>query len=239
MASWAIVTGVNGEVGREIARSLQSDGWKVAGVDIDETVASTLLNVCDLYQQLNVGDESSVVKYFNNNWNSSSSLGALVNCAGVTRDRMLHKMSLTEWDTVMRVNLTGPFLMTRESLKRFRTFDTPGLIVNIASASGKLGNIGQGNYAASKAGLVGLTKVTARELAAVQGRANAVQPGLIDTKMTATIPHELLQSRISAIPLSRAGLPQEVASVVAWLCSDKSSYVTGSVIDVSGGRAIG
>jgi 3-oxoacyl-[acyl-carrier protein] reductase len=163
-------------------------------------------------------------------------LDILVNNAGVTRDVTIRKMTDEDWDAVIAVHLRGTFLCTRAVVPRMRDAGRGGAVVNMSSISGKIGNFGQANYAAAKAGIVALTKVTAREFARYGIRANAIQPGLIDTPMAQALGEDLLKERVADTPLGRIGRPEEVANVALFLASDLASYVTGAVIEVTGGR---
>lgn len=158
----------------------------------------------------------------------------LVNNAGVTEDNLILRMSKDAWDRVISTNLTGVFLLTQAIVKSM-VRKRYGRIVNVSSVVGMMGNAGQANYAASKAGLIGLTKSVARELASRNVTCNAVAPGFIATAMTEKLPEEARQSLSSQIPLGRLGLPADVASAVAYLASEDAAYVTGHVLNVSGG----
>jgi 3-oxoacyl-[acyl-carrier protein] reductase len=161
-------------------------------------------------------------------------LDVLVNNAGVTRDGLLLRMKDEEWDRVMEVNLRGAFLMMRAAAKVMMR-QKAGRIINIASTAGAMGNAGQTNYSASKAGLIGLTKAAARELAHWSILVNAVAPGLIDTDMTAAVPAPAREALVAQIPLGRIGSAREVAEVVRFLAGDGATYVTGQVFHVNGG----
>lgn len=163
-------------------------------------------------------------------------LDVLVNNAGINRDAMLHKMTDEQWRDVLAVDLSGVFYMTRAAARVMRE-QHAGRIINIASASW-LGNIGQANYAAAKAGVVGLTKTAARELARSQVTANAICPGFIDTAMTRGVPGHIRDEQLAKIPLGRIGRPSDVAAVVAFLASDDAGYVTGEIINVGGGYVL-
>lgn len=163
----------------------------------------------------------------------------LVNCAGITRDAFMIKMSEEMFDDVIRVNLKGTFLMTQAiSRLMIESKVETGSIVNISSVSGKIGNIGQCNYSASKAGVESFTKTIAKELAKYNIRCNAVMPGFIDTPMANKVPGKILDQVIKEIPMQRLGKPEEIADVCAFLASQRSSYVTGGIIQVSGGFVI-
>jgi len=161
-------------------------------------------------------------------------LDVVVNNAGITRDALLVRMKDDDWDHVMEVNLRGAFLMTRAATKVMMR-QRSGRIINIASAAGAMGNAGQVNYSAAKAGLIGLTKASARELAHWSILVNAVAPGLIETDMTAGIPEAARQAFLAQVPLGRIGTAREVAEVVGFLAGDGATYVTGQVFHVNGG----
>jgi NAD(P)-dependent dehydrogenase (short-subunit alcohol dehydrogenase family) len=161
---------------------------------------------------------------------------ALVNCAGITRDGWMVNMKEKDWDDVLDVNLKGTFLMTQSVTKRLKNSKQEGSVVNISSISGKTGNLGQVNYSASKAGVIGFTKAAAKELGAFNIRVNAVLPGFIETPMIDTVPSDVKIKLFKNIPLQgRPGKPEEVANVIEFLASKKASYVTGSAVEVTGG----
>jgi 3-oxoacyl-[acyl-carrier protein] reductase len=164
-------------------------------------------------------------------------LDLLVNNAGVTRDGYIAKLTEADFDLVLDVSLKGAWLGTRAVAPLFRQ-QKSGCIVNISSISGKVGNPGQTNYSAAKAGLIGLTKAAAKELGPSGVRVNAVQPGLIRTAMTLAMKPEIFAAKEAEVPLGRAGGPEEVADAVVYLASPLASYVTGAVIEVSGGRGL-
>jgi 3-oxoacyl-[acyl-carrier protein] reductase len=188
---------------------------------------------------LNVADEGEVEAAVRRIVGDHGRLDALVNNAGITRDATIAKLSLDNWRAVLDVNLTGPFLLTRAMAHHVRErAGDGGRIVNVSSISAKVGNFGQANYAASKAGLVALTKVAARELARYGVTVNAIQPAFISTPMTDAMPEHVREQVIEGIPLGRPGTPEDVAGVVNWLCSDDAAYVTGAVIEITGGRGM-
>ncbi len=166
--------------------------------------------------------------------NEFGRIDILVNNAGITRDTLMIRMSEDDWDIVLDINLKGAFLCTK-AIARPMMKARSGRIVNIASVSGVMGNVGQANYSASKGGLIALTKTTAKELAPRGITCNAVAPGFIETKMTEELDEEVRQEWLRSIPLGRAGTPEDVADVVAFLASDAAGYVTGQVLNIDGG----
>jgi 3-oxoacyl-[acyl-carrier protein] reductase len=234
----AVVTGAGQGIGLEIARSLTAHGARVVVADIDadlvEKAAAEIGGIgltCDVTSEEQVGNlVTEAVRNFGR-------LDVFVNNAGITRDASLKKMSVADFDAVISVHLRGTWLGVREASAVMRE-QKSGSIINISSLSGKSGNPGQTNYSAAKAGIVGLTKAAAKEVAHHNVRVNAIQPGLIRTAMTAAMPPDVFAEREAAIPMKRAGEPAEVAGAVVFLASDLSSYVTGAVIEVGGGRNI-
>ncbi|HEY7649397.1 MAG TPA: 3-oxoacyl-[acyl-carrier-protein] reductase [Methylomirabilota bacterium] len=164
-------------------------------------------------------------------------LDVLINNAGITRDTLLVRMKDEDWDRVLEINLRGAFLMTRAATKLMMR-QKSGRIINIASTAGVMGNAGQTNYSAAKAGLIGFTKAAARELAHWSIQVNAIAPGLIDTEMTAAVPETARQALLAQIPMGRSGTAREVAEVVRFLAGDGSAYITGQVLHVNGGLYI-
>jgi 3-oxoacyl-[acyl-carrier protein] reductase len=234
----AVITGAGQGIGLEIARSLHAYGAHVVLVDIDGDAAKAAAEeVGGLGLACDVTSEDQVRSVVSDTVGEFGRLDVFVNNAGVTRDASLKKMTVDQFDTVMTVHLRGSWLGVREASAVMRQAKT-GSIVNISSLSGKSGNPGQTNYSAAKAGIVGLTKAAAKELAHHNVRVNAVQPGLIRTPMTAAMPPEVFAEREAAVPMKRAGEPAEVAGAVVFLASDLASYITGTVIEVGGGRYI-
>jgi 3-oxoacyl-[acyl-carrier protein] reductase len=164
-------------------------------------------------------------------------IDVLVNNAGITRDALLLRLKESDWDLVMAINLKGAFLCTK-AVVRHMAQQRAGRIVNVASVVGVVGNIGQANYVASKAGLIGLTKTVAREFAVRGITVNAVAPGFIETQMTAVLSDKIKQAFLTQIPLGRAGTPQDVADAILFLASDQAAYLTGQVLHVSGGMVM-
>jgi 3-oxoacyl-[acyl-carrier protein] reductase len=225
--SVALVTGVAGAIGSAIRDRFVAAGWTVAGADLEDAPYTA-----------DVADEDDVERLVDAVVRDHGGLDAAVNCAGITADAPLHKMTLASFRSVLQVNLEGTFLVTRAALRHMRSRDGGGRIVNISSMSAKLGNFGQANYAASKAGVIALTRVTAREGARYDITANAVLPGLIDTPMTKALDPAVVEARLATIPLARAGRAIEVADAALWLCSPGAAYVTGTTVDVAGGRGL-
>jgi 3-oxoacyl-[acyl-carrier protein] reductase len=234
----AIVTGAGQGIGLEIARSLRAFGANVVLADIDGDAAKAAAEeIGGLGLACDVTSEEQVRAVVADTVAEFGRLDVFVNNAGVTRDASLKKMTVDQFDTVVTVHLRGTWLGVREASAVMREAKS-GSIVNISSLSGKSGNPGQTNYSAAKAGIVGLTKAAAKELAHHNVRVNAVQPGLIRTPMTAAMPPEVFAEREAAVPMKRAGEPAEVAGAVVFLASDLASYITGTVIEVGGGRYI-
>ena len=234
----AVVTGAGQGIGREIARVLVEHGATVVLADIDADLAKqTAEELGGVGVSCDVTSEEQMRSLIADTVRDHGRLDVFVNNAGVTRDASLKKMTVEDFDTVIRVHLRGTWLGVREASAAMRD-QKSGSIVNISSLSGKSGNPGQTNYSAAKAGIVGLTKAAAKELAHHNVRVNAIQPGLIRTAMTEAMPPEIFAEREAAVPMKRAGEPAEVAGAVVFLASELSSYVTGSVVEVGGGRYI-
>jgi 3-oxoacyl-[acyl-carrier protein] reductase len=234
----AVVTGAGQGIGREIARVLTEHGATVVLADIDADLAKqTAEELGGVGVSCDVTSEEQMRSLVADTVQDLGRLDVFVNNAGITRDASLKKMTVEDFDTVIRVHLRGTWLGVREASAVMRD-QKSGSIVNISSLSGKSGNPGQTNYSAAKAGIVGLTKAAAKELAHHNVRVNAIQPGLIRTAMTEAMPPEIFAEREAAVPMKRAGEPAEVAGAVVFLASDLSSYVTGSVVEVGGGRYI-
>jgi 3-oxoacyl-[acyl-carrier protein] reductase len=235
----ALVTGAAMGIGRAIAETFLARGAKVAIADIDEAAAGATaaeLGSAAFAVRCDVTQPADVEAAVNATVERFGRLDIVVNNAGITRDAMLHKLSVEDWDLVIDVHLKGTFLVTQAAARYFRERNAGGAIVNISSLAAKGGNMGQINYVAAKSGMVGMTKTSARELARFGVRVNAIQPGFIDTAMTRAMPEEAKKQRLSEIPLGRAGTVDDVARAVAFLASDEAAYVTGIVLEVSGGR---
>lgn len=234
----AIVTGAQQGIGLAIAQVLSSRGFYTVLCDLDEravSVAAEAIGDSSAYM-VDVSDFTAVEQVVTHVEASLGPIAALVNNAGINRDRMLHRMSREEWDRVVAVDLTGPFNFMRHVVPRMRE-RRAGRVINMSSASWQ-GNIGQANYAAAKAGLIGLTKTAAKELAPFNVTVNAICPGFIDTPMTRRMPPDAFSAMVAKIPMGRIGTPHDVGKVVAFLASDDASYVTGEVINVGGGMVL-
>ena len=234
----ALITGGAGGLGRAMARRFAEEGARVVVADLDLPAAEALaaeLPHQAIAIQADVTDPAAVERTVATAVAETGSLDVLVNNAGITRDASIRKMTLADWDLVQAVHLRGAFVATKAAAEVMRE-QRRGAIVNISSLSGKVGNFGQANYSAAKAGLVALTKVTAKEYARYGVRANAVQPGLIRTPMTEALSQEIWDQKLAEVPMGRAGEPIEVANVALFLASDLASYVTGAVLEVGGGR---
>lgn len=182
----------------------------------------------------NVSEETDVKSFFAQVMDESGRVDVLINNAGITRDGFLVRMKEADWDAVLNINLKGAFLCTKVVAKIMMK-QRSGSIINMASVVGVTGNAGQANYSASKAGLIGLTKSTAKELASRGVTVNAIAPGYIETDMTAVLPEDVKKDMLNQVPLGRPGKPEDVAAVALFLASEAASYVTGQVIHVSGG----
>src|SRR5208283_460424 len=239
----ALVTGAARGLGRCFAVDLATAGARVACVDINaETLAETISAIqaaggtahpiaADVTNSQRVDEVvAEVVKLW-------GGLDILVNNAGITRDNLIMRMKDDQWDAVLNINLKGTFLFTRAAARPLCKSKC-GRIINIASVSGLMGNPGQANYSASKAGVIGLTRTISRELAGRSVTVNAVAPGFIATEMTAKLGEEMLQKIKEEIPLKRLGLPQDVSDAVLFLASDAAEFITGQVITVDGGLTV-
>ena len=236
----ALVTGASRGIGRSISLALAAQGAKIVAVDVD--LQATEAFVAELKAagteavavQGNVTVTADVEQMVKVAKETFERIDILVNNAGITRDALLIRMKDEDWDAVLGVNLKGAFLCTR-AVSKLMTKQRSGRIINIASVVGQMGNAGQANYCASKAGLMGLTRSNARELAKRNITVNAVAPGFIATAMTDALSEEKSQELASQIPLARLGSVDDIAHAVLFLASDQAGYITGQVIGVNGG----
>ena len=236
----AVVTGGGQGIGLEIARLLQEHGANVLLADLDAgrvAAAAAELGGSTIAMACNVTSEDDVQAVVDRAVGDFGRLDIFVNNAGITRDASLKTMTVDDFDAVITVHLRGTWLGVRAASAVMREAKS-GSIINISSMSGKSGNPGQTNYSAAKAGIVGMTKAASKEVAHHGVRINAIQPGLIKTPMTAAMSPEAFAATEATIPMRRAGEPSEVAGAVVFLASDLSSYMTGAVLEVSGGRGM-
>jgi 3-oxoacyl-[acyl-carrier protein] reductase len=235
----AVVTGGARGLGRAIAERMVAEGARVVLADTDLTAArdtaGELGDRAAVAVRCDVTVESDVAALVPAALSAFGRFDIMVNNAGVLRDATMRKLSLDDFRLVIETHLQGTWLGTRTAAAHMREHGG-GSIVNMSSISGKVGNIGQTNYSAAKAGIVGLTKAAAKEVAHAGVRVNALQPGLIRTPMTESMREEIWRQRLTEIPMGRFGEPAEVAAVACFLASDLSSYVTGTVLEVTGGR---
>ncbi|MBE0502550.1 MAG: 3-oxoacyl-[acyl-carrier-protein] reductase [Desulfuromonadales bacterium] len=236
----AVITGASRGIGRSIALALAEAGAKIVAVDIDPVATDTI--VAELKEKGteaiavigNVTVTEDTEKMIDAAITAFGRVDILVNNAGITRDGLLMRMKDEDWDAVMTVNLKGAFLCSRAAAK-VMTKQRYGRIINITSVVGQMGNAGQANYCASKAGLIGLTKSNARELAKRNVTVNAVAPGFIATAMTDALSEKVREELATQIPLGRLGSAEDIANAVVFLALEKSAYITGQVIAVNGG----
>jgi 3-oxoacyl-[acyl-carrier protein] reductase len=237
----ALITGASRGIGRAIAGRLASEGADVvvnyhANADAAEQVAEHVRasGRQALVVQADVAVSADVDRLVQTALEAFKRIDVLVNNAGITRDTLLMRMTEADWDSVLDTNLKSAFLVTRAALRPMLR-QRGGRIVNITSISGVMGNAGQANYSASKAGLIGLTRSTAREVASRSITCNAIAAGVIDTDIWQGVPQAAIDSMLQMIPAGRKGLPEDIAEAAAFLASDAASYITGQVLNVDGG----
>ena len=236
----ALVTGGAQGIGKTISEELVRNGAHVVLGDVNREGAQATAEAINnnggsaSAVKIDVSNAAEVKQVFDSILKDKKPVDILINNAGITRDGLMIRMKELDWDSVLNINLKGTFLCSQQAAKQMMK-QKSGVIVNIASIVGVMGNFGQANYSASKAGVIGLTKTLAREVASRGIRVNAVAPGFIDTEMTRVLDESVRQSLIEQIPLAKLGLPEDVARCVAFLVSDRSSYITGQVINVNGG----
>lgn len=244
MTKTALITGASGGIGRAIAIKMAKEGYNIVvhynGSLENAEVTKQLCekeNVEAITYKCNVADFKEVEKMMADVKEKFNTIDLLVNNSGITKDSLILRMSEADFDDVISVNLKGCFNCIKH-VSRTMMRQKSGVIINITSVVGISGNAGQANYAASKAGVIGLTKTIAKELAAINVRCNAVAPGFIQTQMTEQLPENVKEKVIEEIPLKKLGEADDVASVVAFLASDNAKYITGQVISVDGGMTI-
>ena len=238
-----LVTGAARGLGRVIAEKFAARGAHLAICDLNqEWLADTEKAILAhdrqaLCMAADVSNPEHVQAVTDAVMKQFGRLDVMVNNAGITKDGLLVRMSEADWDAVLNINLKGTFLFTKQAAKLMMK-QRSGAIVNIASIIGLIGNAGQANYGASKAGVIALTKSAAKELASRNIRVNAVAPGFIQSKMTEVLPENIRQKMLDAIPMGRFGVPEDVANVVLFLAGPGSSYMTGQVLTISGGMVM-
>ncbi|MYL35060.1 3-oxoacyl-ACP reductase FabG [Pontibacillus yanchengensis] len=236
----AIITGAANGIGLEAARSFVKEGAHVVLADYDEEQGVARVQELEsqhgdvMFVQVNVAERDSVDAMVESVKNRFGRIDILINNAGITRDAMLSKMTTEQFQQVIDVNLTGVFHCTQSVLETM-TSQGKGKIINTSSVSGTYGNVGQSNYAAAKAGLIGLTKTWAKELGRKGINVNAVAPGFTETAMVEEVPDKVIQQLVGQVPMQRLGKPSDIANAYLFLASDESDYVHGHVLHVDGG----
>ncbi|MDD5120805.1 MAG: 3-oxoacyl-[acyl-carrier-protein] reductase [Candidatus Omnitrophica bacterium] len=239
----ALVTGGARGIGQAIAMAFAKEGADIVVADVNLEIAQKTASEIEslgrkaLALEMDVTNYEKVEEGINKILDKMGKVDILVNNAGITKDNLLLRMSQADWDAVINVNLKGTFNCIK-AVSRPMIKQRSGRIISIASIIGLMGNPGQANYAASKAGIIALTKTVAKELASRNINANAVAPGFIQTEMTAKLPEDIKKKMMEAIPLAKLGTPQDVANVCLFLASDESSYITGQIITVDGGMVM-
>jgi 3-oxoacyl-[acyl-carrier protein] reductase len=236
----ALVTGAAQGIGKAIAQTLAKSGASIIVSDINLELASQTaqeikgLGVKTVPLKMNVADLAEVDSAIKKSISEMGKIDILVNNAGITKDTLLMRMKKEDWDLVISINLSGVFNLCKATVP-FMMKQRFGKIINIASIVGEMGNAGQANYSASKAGVIGFTKTLAREVASRGIMVNAVAPGFIQTAMTDKIPEDIKEKMLMQIPLGKLGQPEDVANACLFLASDAANYITGQVINVNGG----
>ena len=237
----ALVTGASRGIGQAIAKRLATEGYLVIGTATTAQGAAAI----DAYLQafdgvgrvLNVQDAEQINQLFDEIEKTYGTVQVLVNNAGITQDGLLMRMDDTAWEQVLQVNLTSVFRTSKRAMRGMMKARY-GRIINITSVVAAMGNAGQTNYTASKAGVEGFTRSLAREVGSRQITVNCVAPGFIDTDMTSVLEEQLINNMLAAVPLARLGAPEDIAAAVNFLASDEASYITGTVLDVNGGMSM-
>ncbi|HTR68530.1 MAG TPA: 3-oxoacyl-[acyl-carrier-protein] reductase [Terriglobales bacterium] len=240
----ALVTGASQGIGRACALRLAKDGAALAVAARNQEKLNELVNEITAAGgkaaafSVDVGDEEQIKTAVKSALSQFGKIDILVNNAGITRDQLVMRMKRADWDSVLNTNLTSAYLCIQQVISSMLK-QRWGRIVNVSSIFGQMGQAGQANYAASKAGLIGLTMAIAREVGSRNITCNAIAPGFIETAMTSVLSEEFKQNAVKMIPLGRVGTPDDVASAVAFLASDEAAYITGHVLNVNGGMLMG
>ena len=232
-----MVTGGAAGIGRVTAECFAEEGAKVAICDVNPEAgqsAAKALGPEASFEKVDVSDSASVLNWVKSVSDKYGQIDVLVNNAGITRDGLIVRMKEDDWDAVINVNLKSAFNCIK-AVSKIMMKQRSGRIINLASVVGVIGNPGQANYVASKAGLIGLTKTVAKEIASRGITVNAVAPGFIETDMTAVLSDDVKEAMLSQIPLRKAGTPKDIADAILFLASDSAAYITGQTIHVSGG----
>ena len=230
----ALVTGATRGIGKAIAEKLKADNYKVLGTATSDSGVDTLNNNDIEGYLLDLNSKDSIENFWSKLESDDKTISVLVNNAGITRDNIILRMSDEEWSDIMNVHLYGTFQLSKRALKMMLK-NKWGRIINISSASASIGNRGQSNYAAAKAGVEAFTKSLAKEVGKRDITINAVAPGFISTDMTENNKGVNADYLVKEIPLGRFGKPEEVASLISFICSDRASYITGQTIHINGG----
>ena len=232
-----MVTGGAAGIGRVTAENFAKEGARIAICDVNPEAGEAALKALGpeaSFEKVDVADSASVSSWVDAVFEKYGQIDVLVNNAGITRDSLIMRMKEADWDAVISVNLKSAFNCVK-AVSKIMVKQRSGRIINLASVVGVMGNPGQANYVASKAGMIGFTKTVAKELGARGITVNAVAPGFIETDMTAVLSEKVKEAMLSMIPLQRAGNPQDVADAITFLASDQAAYITGQVIHVTGG----
>lgn len=239
----AIVTGAARGIGRAIVLELLKQGRKVAGLDLNAQQLAELENICKdaghevITACLDITQTDKLSQVLDDLSEKHGGIAILVNNAGITRDKLMIQMEEEDYDRVMNVNLKAAFMATKQAA-RSMVRNKFGRIINISSVAGVMGQAGSTNYAASKAGLIGMTKSIAREVGKKGVTANCIAPGFIMTEMTAVLPEPVKEAAMAVIPMRKFGMPEDIAKAVAFLASDEAGFITGQVLCVDGGMAM-
>lgn len=232
-----MITGGAAGIGRVTADAFGKEGAKIAICDVNPEAgeaAAKALGPEAAFARVDVSDSTAVSNWVDRVFDKYGQIDVLVNNAGITRDGLIMRMKEEDWDAVINVNLKSAFNCIK-AVAKIMVKQRSGCIINLASVVGVMGNPGQANYVASKAGMIGLTKTVAKELGSRNITVNAVAPGFIETEMTAVLSDKAKEAMLSIIPLQRAGTPRDVAAAITFLASDSAAYITGQVLHVTGG----